>query len=175
MEENVQTLTTRSVGMRYGLILGVISIILFMVLSLTGMNMTGPARWVGYPIYVVLVFLAHKYFKDNGDGYMSYSQGMGIAFWLSLISSTISSIFTYFYVKFIDGSLMEMIKEQQIKEMEAKGMSDQQMEQALKIAGMFTTPEAILIFGVVFGIIGIVVIGLLVTIFTQKNNPEPAI
>jgi len=43
----------------------------------------------------------------------------------------------------------------------------------MAITSKFMTPEMMLIFGVVFGILGTVIIGLIVTIFTQKKNPEP--
>jgi hypothetical protein len=177
MEENVQTQlpTTRAVGIRYGLILSAISIAFFLIVVLSGLDMNGPLKWVSYAISLVVVFLAHKNFKDTGDGFMSYGQGIGIAFWMSLFSSVISSVFTYFYIKFIDSGFIDKIKEMQMEEMEKKGMSDAQMEQAMKFAAMFTTPEAILIFGIVFGIIGLIIGAIVISIFTQKKNPEPAI
>jgi hypothetical protein len=67
-----------------------------------------------------------------------------------------------------------MMKDKQIEAMEAKGMSEQQIDQAMQFASMFMTPEAILVFGLVFGIIGTVICGLIVTIFTQKKAPETA-
>lgn len=172
---SVTPLTTRSVGMRFGLIGGVISIAYFLILNLAGVNITeGYWNWVGYCITAVIIFLAHKQYKENGDGFMSYGQGIGIAFWIGLISAVLSSIFTYIYIKFIDTGFIDMIKEKQIEGMEAKGMSEAEIDQAMKIASMFMSPEAMLIFGLVFGIIGTIIIALIVTIFTQKKAPEQA-
>ena len=42
----------------------------------------------------------------------------------------------------------------------------------MKIAGAFTSPEAILGFGIFFGILAAVVIALLVALITKKNNPD---
>jgi hypothetical protein len=176
MEQNVETsnaVTTRSVGMRYGLISAVISIVYFVVLNVVGIDMTkGFWNWFGWVITIVIVVLAHKYYKDNGDGYMSYGQGIGIGFWIGLISGTIGSIFTYFYIKFIDTSFLEMIKERQIEGMQRQGMSDEQIEQAMQFSSMFMSAEAMLIFGFIGGIISALIISLIVTIFTQKKNPE---
>lgn len=167
--------TTRSAGIRYGLISAIIGILYFVVLTTVGVDITqGVWRWFNYVVSIVLVVLAHKYFKDNNAGFMNYGQGIGISFWFGLVGSVISSIFTYLYVKFIDTTFMDLIKENQIREMEARGMSDEQIEQAMKFASMFTSPEAILIFGIVGGIIGTIIIGLIVTIFTQKKAPEQA-
>jgi len=175
MEENVPLPSTRSVGIKYGLILSVVSILFFLALTLSGANMAGPVRYLGYIIYAVFIFLAHKNFKDEGNSYLSYSQGIGIAFWMSLVSSVISSLFTYVYVKFVDAGFIEMMKETQLEQFQEKGMSEAQIEQAMKFSEMFMKPESLLLFGIVFGIIGIVVTALIVTIFTQKKNPEPAI
>jgi ABC-type antimicrobial peptide transport system permease subunit len=104
---------------------------------------------------------------------MSYGEGIGISFWIGLLSSVISSLFTYIYIKFFDASFVEMIKEKQIEEMQARGMSDEQIDQGMKFAEMFMSPEAILIFGIIGGIITVLIVGLIVTIFTQKKSPEP--
>lgn len=171
-ESTAEKVTTRSSGMRYGLFLGGISIVLFLIIALSGMRPDGPGRWLGVVFTGVLIFLAHKYFKDNGDGFMSIGQGVGIGFWTGVTSSVISSIFTYVYVKFIDSGFIDMIKETQLEEMQKRGMSDEQVEQAMKFAGMFTSAEAIFLFGLIGGIIGGVVIGLIISFFTQKKNPE---
>jgi hypothetical protein len=167
--------TTRSTGIRYGVIAAVIGIAYFLILNTMGMDLTqGFWSWFRYVITIGILVLAHKYYKDNRDGFMSYGQGIGISFWMGLISAVIGSIFTYIYVKFLDESFITMMKDKQIEAMEAKGMSEQQIDQAMQFASMFMTPEAILGFGLVFGLIGTVICGLIVTIFTQKKAPETA-
>jgi hypothetical protein len=167
--------TIRSTGVRYGLISGVVSIVFFLILVMSAVDMTsGPWQWLGWIITAALIFLAHKYYKDNTDGYMSYGQGIQIAMWMGMLSAVISSLFTYVYVKFIDASFVEMIREKQAAAMAEKGMTEEQIDQAMKIAAMFTTPEAMLGFGLVFGFLAVLVIALLVTIFTQKKAPETA-
>jgi hypothetical protein len=165
--------TTRETGIRYGLYLAGISIVYFLALAISGIDMTsGVQRWVPYVFYLGLIFLAHKYFKENGDGFMTYGQGIGISFWLGLISSVIYGVFFYVYVKFVDGSLLDMIKDKQMEEMANRGMTDEQIEQAMEIAGKFMSPEAMLFFAVFFGILAIVICGLIVSLFTQRKNPD---
>jgi hypothetical protein len=170
----LETVSTRSAGVRYGLIAAIIGIIYFLVLNTLGQDMQeGPWRWVSYVLTIVFVVLAHKYFKDNNAGFMAYGQGVGIAFWLALVSSVINSIFTYVYIKFIDPTFIEMMKEKQLQQLQERGgMTDQQIDQAMQISSMFMTPEAIFGFALVFGILGTVVIGLIVSIFTQKKAAE---
>jgi hypothetical protein len=169
------TVTTRSVGIRFGLIGAVISIAYFVILNVAGLDITrGFWNWFGYVITLVLLVFAHKYYRDNGDGFMAYGQGIGIAFWIGLISGIISSIFTYFYVKFVDTTFVQTIKDRQIEAMQEQGMSDQQIDQAMQFASMFMSAEAMLIYTFVGSIIITIIFGLIVTIFTQKKSPEPA-
>ena len=178
MEKNVTApaLTTRSTGIRYGVINGVIYIAYFLILTAADIDMSkGFGRWGGLIITIVLVFLAHKYYKENGDGFMTYGQGVGIGFWMGLVSSVISSIFTYIYAKLIDPTYITTIREKAIEDMEAKGQSQEQIDAAMKFVEMFTSAEAILFFGLFFGILIMVIIALIISIFTQKPHPETSI
>jgi hypothetical protein len=175
MEENSTSLsvTPRSVGIRYGLIMGTISIVLFLVFVIIDIDTyLKVGRWVNTAMAIVILILAHLYYRQNGDGFMNYGQGIGIAFWSGLVSSVIGSVFTYIYVKFFDPSMTTAIREGAIRDMEEKGQSDEQIEMAMKFVDMFTNPEALLFFGLFFGVLGMIVIGLIVTIFTQKARPE---
>ena len=175
-EQTSAAVTTRSSGIRYGVMLGVVSIGIFLILTFAGVDQTsGVGRWASVPIYIALIFMAQKYFKDGGDGFMSYGQGMGITFWLGLISTAIYMPVFYVYVKFIDSGFVEAIKNKQMEEMQGRGMSDEQIDQAMSFAGAFMTPEAMLLFGIFGGIIFILICGLIVTIFTQKPNTQSSI
>jgi hypothetical protein len=173
--ENEQTepATTRSVGIRYGLILALIAVLYFVVLNVSGIDMTqGIGRWGSFVFYIAIIFLAQKNYKDNGSGFMSYGEGMGISFWIALITSVISSFFTFIYIKFIDPGFVKLMMDRQEEAMVGKGMSQDQIDMAMKMTAKFMTPEMMLIFGIIFGLIMILIVGLIVTIFTQKKNPD---
>jgi hypothetical protein len=171
-QEVITPVTTRFAGIRYGLISAVIGIVYFIVLRMIDVDVQGPAGWLGWLFTGILIFLAHKYFKESGDGYMNYSQGISIAFWLGLVSGAISSVFTYLYIKFIDTGFIDTIKEKQYEQMQGQGMSDDQIDQAMKVAGMFTTPLAIMIMGFIMTVISAVLIALIITLITQKKSPD---
>ena len=104
---------------------------------------------------------------------MSFGQGFGIGFWIALISSAISSVFTYFYIKFIDQGFIQQLMDRTREQMEEKGtLSEEQIDQAMQMTSKFMTPESILIFGLIGGLIIMIICALIVTIFTQKKNPE---
>jgi hypothetical protein len=167
--------TTRDAGIRFGLISALISIFYFLAITMAGLTLQGPAGWFQWMIGAVLIFLAHKYYKDNGSGFMNYGQGIGIAFWMGLISSIISAVFTFIYAKFIDTTFIDNLKDAQLEKFQEQGMSETQIDQAMKISEMFFTPGAMMIMGLIIGILGTIVIALIVTIFTQKKNPDTVI
>jgi hypothetical protein len=173
--ENPQTtpVTTRSVGIRYGLITGGVAILYFLIMTIASIDMTqGIGRWGSLIFYVALIVLAHKYFKENGNGFMSYGEGMGITFWLGLVTCVVSSIFTYIYVKFIDASFIQKMLEKQEEAFMEQGMSQAQIDQAMSFTKNLMTPEMMFVFGLIGGLVMILIVGLLVTIFTKKSNPE---
>lgn len=164
----------RRVGIRYGLILAGVSVLYFLIAASMSLNTNeGPGRWASIIFVIVILVLAHQYFKERGNGFMSYGQGIGIGFWTTLISSTISSLFTYIYMKFIDSNWVEQLKEMQLEQLENRGMSDEEIEMTMSIMEYFTTPGALFFFGIVGGIIGGVIFSLIVTLFTQKKNNNP--
>jgi uncharacterized membrane protein len=168
--------TTRSVGMRYGVIYGAIGFVYFLIFAVMKMDMSqGFARWGTTLIGIVMIVLAHKYFKDNNNTFMTYGQGVGISFWLGLISSGLSSILSYVYIKFVDSAYIDRIREAAVADMEAKGSSEQEIEMAMKFMEAFTSAEAILLIGLIFGTIILLIVGLIVSIFTQKANPTASI
>ena len=170
-----RTVTTRSTGVRFGFIGALVSITYFLILNLAGLEVTrGLWSWVGYLITLVILVFAHKYYKERGDGFMSYGQGVGIALWFGLVSGVISSLFTYVYIKFIDTGFLELVKERQIEQLQQQGFSDEQIDKVVEASSVFMSPEAMLLFMVLGSIIASIIIGLIVTIFTQKKNPEPA-
>lgn len=174
MEENMESVTTRSVGIRYGLILAVVSIAYFLGISMAGLAGEGGIwSFIGAIPSIIVIILAHKYFKDNGNGFMEFGQGFSIGFWAVLISSIVSSVFSYIYMKFIDTTFTQTMLDKSRDNMaEGGNMSDAQIDQAMEITAKFMTPEAMVGMGIVMGLIFGCIIALIVTIFTKKSNPE---
>jgi len=168
--ESAETpVTTRSVGIKYGLISTLVAILFFLVLVFSGQNaFENKWGWVRVIISVVFVVLAHKDFKDSGDGFMSYGQGVGIAFWISLVGTVLGTLFTYVYVTLIDPGVMDSFYIMQTEQFEAQGMPDSQIETTITWTKKLFWPMGIFV-GLLFGVL----VGVFVSIFTQKKNPEP--
>jgi ABC-type antimicrobial peptide transport system permease subunit len=121
-------------------------------------------------VSVVLLIFAHKQFKEQGDGFMSYGQGVGIGFWIALISLIIGGLFTFIYVSFIEPTAMDAFYDTQRIGMEEKGMPDEQIDMAISWTKKLFWPIYIF-FGLFFGVL----VGVIVSIFTQKKNPQQSL
>ncbi len=170
MEENlpVAPLSARSVGMNYGLYAGLISAGLFLIISLLGYNpFGGGLNYIGTVAGIVLLVLAHKKFKDSGDGYMSYGQGLGIGLWFYVISGIIGLSIMYIYINFVDYSPLSLMFEEQATKMQEAGTPESTIETAQE-----WTKKLFWVFAVLGVLFGGLIISLLVSIFTQKKNPQ---
>jgi phosphoglycerol transferase MdoB-like AlkP superfamily enzyme len=169
MEENETNKPgVRSVGLKYGAISAIVSIVFFLILALSGLNaFDNKWGWISMIFSVVILILAHKNFKDDGDGFMSYGQGVGIGFWISLVTVIIAGLFTYTYANIIDPATMETFYEKQYEQMQEGGMPDEQIEMAVSWTKKLFWPIYV-VFGLFFGVL----VALIVTIFTQKKIPE---
>ena len=171
MEENGSNagVTVRSVGMKYGLISAVYGIVFLVGMSLAGQNaFDNKWGWINMIVGVALLILAQKNFKDSGDGFMSYGQGIGISFWSALTSIVIAGVFTYVYAELLAPETMERFYDAQREQMEAKNMPDEQIDMAVSWTKKLFWPIYVFM-GMFFSIL----IALIVTIFTQKKNPDP--
>lgn len=170
--EEVQEASTKSTSVKWGMINGLISIIFFVIVDFSGQAGNQSLSWIGGVIFLVLLIFAHREFKNEGDGYMSFGQGLGIGTLIALISSLISSVFTFIYVSFINTNFIDAIRDKSIADMEESGQSQAQIDQAMPFVEMFTSPAALLIMGILMGVLFGFIISLIVTIFTKNQDPE---
>ena len=172
MEEQIEKVTIKQLGMKWGVILALISFAYFMILNMAGLAGESSYSYAGYVFTIVIFVLAHKAYKEEGDGFMSLGEGFKIGALITIISSVISSILTYIYLKFVDGSMIEIIKDKAIADMEEKGMSEDEIDTAMGFTEMFMNAEAILIMGIIMSIIFGCIIALVISAFTKNADPS---
>ena len=169
---NEQNVSVSNAGIRYGIMVGLISVVYSFILIVLDESMN---RTLGAFSYIFLIggmVLAFKYYKAHNGGFMSFGQGIGIGTLMSLVVGLFSSVFMYIYMKFVDPEMMSRVMELQRIEMEKQGMDDAQIDQAIAMSEKFTNPEMIVIFGTIgFVIIGFI-IALVVSAIMKETRPE---
>ena len=170
--ENEQLPSTRKIGVKFGLIQGLISIAFFLMLDMTNQATGQGGQWGGLIILIAIIFFAQNEYKKQGDGFMNFGSGVTIGTYVTAVASVLSSIFTYLYISFVSTDFIEKIRETQIMQLEEQGLEDDEMERAMVLADSFTTPEALLFLSIFFGILFGVILSLILTAFTKRTRPE---
>ncbi len=171
MEEEIEKVTIKQLSIKWGVILALISFVYFMILSMAGLAGESAYSWIGSIFTIIVFVLAHKAYKEEGNGFMSFGEGFKIGALISVISAIISNILTYIYIKFVDSSMLELIRDKAITDMEDQGMGEEQIDQAMGFAEMFMSAEAIFMMGIFGGIMMGCIFALIVTAFTKNADP----
>ncbi|MEQ9229878.1 MAG: DUF4199 domain-containing protein [Cyclobacteriaceae bacterium] len=170
MEE--KTVSSGKISVNYGLVAALGAIAFTMVVDIAGMMGNQAIQYLWYVILIVIVVLAHREFKNKGDGYMNYGQGLGIAVLISLISSVISSIFFYFYITAINKNFIANMLRIQKEKLVEGGMYGAELDKTMEATESFMSPVIMTLFGLIGGFVISVIVCLIVTAITQKKRPE---
>ncbi|RZK16318.1 MAG: DUF4199 domain-containing protein [Hymenobacter sp.] len=163
--------TPSSVGIRYGLLTGLVSILITFGLNVAHLE-ASPLKYLTTIVMIVGIILAQRDFKQRNEGFMSYGQGVGIGVITSTVLGVISAIFTYVYTAFVDPEIMTRAMNKARADLEAKGnLSDAQIDQAMALSSKFTSGPILW----VLVIVGSIVIGLIISLITAAvlKNAKP--
>jgi hypothetical protein len=172
METTATSATPTSVGLRYGLLVGLVSIIFSFTLFITQADQS-PLRWLGLVILIGGMVMAHNAYKQANGGFMEYSEGLGIGAFMSAISGILSTAFSYVYMTVVDEGYMGRIMETTRAKMEAQGnMTDDQIDQAMNMAQKFSSGGWMVLFGILGSLLFGFLIALVVSAVTKNPKPE---
>jgi hypothetical protein len=134
METTSTTPSTARVALKAGLITGLAMTVYSTVLSMAGLPQSSPLHYVTFLLLVGGLVYGMRDFKEQNGGYMTYGQGLGVGTLTSAVAGLLSSLISTFYVKFVDPTVLQRTMDEQRIKMEERGMSDAQIDQAMKIA-----------------------------------------
>lgn len=172
--ENTSTpnVTTTSAGVRYGLLTGIASVILSLVLYATNLEQS-PVRWISMFVLAGGIVLAHKFFKQHNNGFMSYGQGLGIGAIIGVVSGLLSGIYMFVYTQFINPDFLTISLNKARADMEARGnLSDEQIEQGLQMSSKFMDGPFLYIGAILGTLFFAFLLALIIAAFTKHKRPE---
>lgn len=166
----------RQIAVKWGLIMGGISIAVSLISYLTG-TMDPVSTFSGVQLVWTLlsllatVYCIHRMQVDHRDqqlgGYLSLGRAVG----LGAISGAVSGVLTGIYSAIFFGMVEpDFMKNTMMKAWQEQGMNEEAIETAWKFGQMFTTPTSMLVMGIFMGVIGGVILGLIVGLFTKKDR-----
>ncbi|HSI90098.1 MAG TPA: DUF4199 domain-containing protein [Adhaeribacter sp.] len=168
-----KTVTWWSVGLKYGLITGLVSSVLALVNFISGsFDQIWLMFGIGLAVYIAAIVFAHREFKTKNAGFMTYGQGVMIGTVTVFIAGVIGGIFSYVYIEFVDPSILDQMKDMQIGMMERFGLPDDQMDEAIARIERDTTAGSQLQSGLINGIFSGLILSLIVSAFTKNRRPD---
>ncbi len=162
-----------STVLTWGLYLGIASIVFTLIQSYGGLlgNTTIGLLW--YVIMIVMVVLGIKNYKEKqNDGYIKYSQGLGLGTLIGLFGGVVYGAFIYVFYAIIDPSVHEkIIAITQEKALE-QGASEAGLEQAEGIMNIMLSPAVMSVMVVISAVFWAFVFSLIISAILKKD-PEP--
>lgn len=121
-------------------------------------------------VWVYVLYIAAKARREQDlNGEITYGQSLGFMMITSLPATFIVGLYAYVFAAYIAPEIVEKAWNMQAEKMSQKGMSDEEIDQAMKIAHIFRNP-AIMIFGsMIWQMVISLLLGLIVSIFTKKD------
>lgn len=165
-----QVSTTR-VALKFGVLTAVAVIVYSTLINLTGMTQNRALTSLAFVILIVGIVLAMKEFRAQNNTFMSYGQGLGIGSLVSAIVGLIGSMFSMFYMEFIDNTIIKQSMDKAREDMEARGMDDAQIEQAMSMTEKFMTPGVMFAMGVLSYVIIGFILSLIIAAIMRKDKP----
>lgn len=162
--ENQQT-SQKSIMINYGLILGVLTILVNVIAyMINGIQMDRPfwEKALGWIVFIGVLFMAILKFREVNNGNLKIGQAIKTGLGVALIGGLITAIYVFIFFNYVEpnalGDMLEMTQEKMLEQ--NPDMSDEQMEMALKMTKMFLSPTAMIF----LTIIGNLIMGLIVSL-----------
>ncbi len=156
-----------------GIYLGFALIMYTLVLFILDVDMESPLKYGSYAIMAIGLYMSIIAFRDKQlDGFISYGKAFSAGFYTGLFASVIASIFTIIYVQYIDTELIAnilLVAEESMLEANPD-MSNEQIDQALSMTEMFTSPIMMGVMGFIANLILSAILSLIIAIFAKREN-----
>ncbi|WBU88751.1 DUF4199 domain-containing protein [Cellulophaga omnivescoria] len=170
MEEN--TPKTGKYALKYGLMLGGISIAFVLMLFSLDMHYQGGAMVFLISVLLSLAFIIIgmlQFKKDNG-GFISVGQALKVGVGISLIGGIIGVIFNQILAGVIDPDFMTKATEYQKGMLLESGLSMEQIEANIEMSKPFQTPVMQILFGLLYSIVAGFLLSLIPAFLIKKQE-----
>ena len=160
-----EKITPGKFALNYGLILGLIMIVIAVIMYVTGMPLKGE-QWPQYLYYiifpVVVIYAIGQYKKRNGN-LLTLSEAIKLGLVIGLISAIVYAIYGLVFNYIIDPEYMGLVMESvRDKLLENPNMTEEMVDQSMVMMEKFMNPlvgTAIWIalsalFGLIYSLIG---------------------
>ncbi len=160
-----------------GIYVGVALILFSLILYLTDVDRQSWIMYISYVIMALGLFWSIIEFRNKDlGGFCSYGKAFSAGFYTGLIASFIAAIYTFIYATSIDpGFAQEILLEAEENILATNpDMPDDQLEMALSMTEMMTSPIMMAVWGFVGNLFTSTILSLIIAIFAKRENNQVA-
>ena len=143
MEENSTHVTPGKHAVTYGVILGVILVLISLIMYVTGMALEG-VQWPMYLYYLIFpitLILAIKSYKKENGGFLSLGEALKVGVAGAVISGIIFLIYNLLFNYVIEPTWAEQVSEATREQLLQQGnMTEEQVNQTMEFMSWGSNP-----------------------------------
>ena len=168
--------TIKKIAFNYGIIWGLLSIVLSVIAYVTENHIERP-MWLtiaGLAIMAGIIVYGLKAFKLENEGYLSVSESLKVGLAISLIAAIITAIYNYIFITVIEPDyviqMLEFSTEQMV--IQNPDMTQEQMDMATGITEKMMTPTIMTAMGIIVPLFLGFITSLICGLILKVNRPE---
>ncbi|WP_295654496.1 DUF4199 domain-containing protein [uncultured Mucilaginibacter sp.] len=136
------------IATKWALISLVFNIVITYAVQLSNLDPNNPIKYIGLLPFLAGLLLTQKEFKDSLGGFLTFNQGFSAGFRFAVFNGLLGAVFTYLYCAILSPAFFAKTIEAGRAGMVAKGLSDDQIEQAINMG---------IKYGPIFGAFGVAI------------------
>ena len=168
-----------STTVKWGLITGMVSVFFGLVSNMLGLSEKG--GFTGMSLLLTVLSLGATFYtiylgikeakEEKFGGYLTVGQGFKTGMGIALIASLISFAFSLIYLNLIDPDMVSRVTAVAEEQWEQQGMSEEQIEAARSMSGMFMNAWFFSLMAIVFGLFWGLIQSLIAASILKKEAP----
>jgi preprotein translocase subunit YajC len=166
--------TARKFILNYGVLLGVASIVLSVILYVLNMHMERSmvSGLLGFAIMIAVIVYGINEFKKTNGNLLSLSQALKVGVGIALIGGIIGAIYNLIFMNFIEPDFMDKMMELQIEKMveQNPNLTQAQIDTSMEMGKKFSSPMITTAFSVIGSIFFGFVISLIAGFIMKKEQ-----
>jgi Protein of unknown function (DUF4199) len=173
---DTQKTSVKKIALNYGLILGLSSVLISVVVYVMGQHLERPlwASLLGLVIMAAVIVYGLKAFKYDNEGFLSVGEAIKVGLAISLIAGIISALYNFVFISFIEpdfvNQMLEISREKMIES--NPSMTEEQMEMGLSISRKMMSPGIMSAMAIVFTLFLGFIFSLVSGLIMKQNRPE---
>lgn len=160
------------VATKWALISTGVSIVLTFVYQYLNIAQDSPARYLSFLPFIAFIVMAQLEYKALLGGSLTYGKAFSTGFRVALFGGILAAIFMFIYVSYINTEFITQALEAQRAKFVEKGMSDEQIDQAMAMTSKMMGPAMFSFWAAV----GSAFMGAIISLITAaivKKDPSP--